>query len=252
MIGAIAKALGQLGDPRMRSVFMKGILGAIAVFAVIFVLAYYLLGHVIWADVPVIGTLMEWMDWSFDVLSGLLLGGTVLMITYILFPPVMVAIMGIFLDEVCEAVEARHYPHLGEPRFIPTLENIGSALKFLGIVLLINILALPFYLATWWFAGLGFVLYYLINGYLFGREYFELVSHRRLNPKVARSLRKSNRGTVMLFGFAAAFGMTVPILNLFVPIIAAAAMVHVFMKISDRTDLAGADGLPEKTETTFP
>ncbi|RED51469.1 EI24 domain-containing protein [Aestuariispira insulae] len=252
MIGAIGKAIGQLGDPRMRSVFLKGILGAIAAFIVIFSVAYYLLGHVIWADVPVIGWLMEWMGVGFDVLSGFLLGGTVLAITYFLFPPVMVAIMGIFLEEVCEAVEQKHYRNLGETRFIPVTENIINALKFLGLVIVINLLALPFYLATWWIAGLGFVLYYLINGYLFGREYFELVAHRRLDPKTARGLRRSNRGSLMLFGFAAAFGMTVPILNLFVPIIAAAAMVHIFMKIGERSSLTGATGPMIKSETTFP
>jgi len=101
-------------------------------------------------------------------------------------------------------------------------------------------------------AGLGAVLYYLVNGYLFGREYFELVSHRRIAPPVAKNLRRSKRGTVMLLGCAAAFGMTIPFLNLVTPIIAAAAMVHVFMKIAQNTPMEGDSRAMEKTETTFP
>lgn len=255
MIGAISKAIGQLPDPKMRSVFIKGVIGAVIVLAVLYVVIAYLFSHVILAEVPLIGWLFEyeWVVAIIDVASGFFFGGVFLTITYFLFPPIMVAVMGIFLDQVCDAVESHHYPGLGEPRFIPTMESIIGALKFLGMVILINLLALPFYIMTLWVAGLGIFLYYAINGYLFGREYFELVSHRRVNPQVARNLRKSNGFNIFLLGCVAAFGMTIPILNLFVPIIAAAAMVHVFMKVARNTPLEGGrDSLPEKTETTFP
>ena len=253
MIGAITKAIAQLGDPKMRNVFLKGVAGAVLVLIALYIGVSYAFSHMVLVEIPLIGWFFEyeWVTNLVDMTSGFVFGGVFLTITYFLFPPIMVAVTSIFLDEVCEAVEARHYPRLGRPRFIPTMENIGGALKFLCVVIIINILALPFYIMTIWIAGLGLVLYYLINGYLFGREYFELVAHRRLNPKVARNLRKSSPANVMLLGFAAAFGMTIPILNLFVPIIAAAAMVHVFMKIARNTPLEGEAGQLEKTDGDY-
>ena len=189
------------------------------------------LTSVVWTELPVfIGDIISWMGEAFDYFGGAVLGAFILLVTYFLFPAVMTAIMGLFLDDVCDAVEEKHYPGLAKARQIPFLENLMNSLKFLGMVILINIAALPFYILTFWF-GFGILLYYLINGYLLGREFYEQVAHRRMNGREARVLRKQKRGTVMLFGFGAAFLMTVPILNLLAPIVATAAMVHIFMKI---------------------
>ncbi len=69
-------------------------------------------------------------------------------------------------------------------------------------------------------------VFFGVNGYLMGREYFELVALRRLQPAEAKALRKRHQGTLFAAGVIAAFVLTVPFVNLLAPIIATAAMVH--------------------------
>ncbi|WP_420548414.1 EI24 domain-containing protein [Curvivirga sp.] len=235
MFSAFSKTLGQMTDPRFMSVLIKSLLTAIGIFILTWMVIWSALGAVVWTELPFfIGDVITWMGDTFDFLA--VSGGIVISIvlTYFLFPAVMTASMGIFLDDVCEAVEEKHYPLLGKARDTSTVEAIINALKFLGIVVAVNIIALPFYVMTFWILGLGLVLYYLINGYLMGREYFEQVAHRRMLPNQARKMRKKNSGTVMLLGFICAFMMTIPFLNLLTPLVATAMMSHLFMKMAEK------------------
>ncbi len=228
MFTAVAKALGQIGERRLRKVLLKSIVGAFGVFILTWMVLTSLLSSVVWSELPYIGALIDWMGFYFDAASVFFLGAGIVALTYILFPPVMTSVMGFFLDEVCEAVEDKHYPNLGPARDSGTTEAIVTGLKFLGIIILVNLIAMPFYALTWWF-GLGFVLYYLINGYLLGREYFEQVAHRRMDPRGALLLRKTHSGKVMFFGCVVAFSMTIPFVNLVIPVLATTTMVHMFM-----------------------
>lgn len=236
MFAALAKAIGQIGEKRLRKVLWKSIFGAIGVFILLWMVLTSMLSSIFWSELPYVGWIIEWMGGYFDFLSVFFLGTGIVALTYMLFPPVMTAVMGLFLDEVCDAVEAKHYPNLEAVRDQGALEGVTSALKFLGIILIVNLIALPFYALTWWF-GLGFVLYYLINGYLLGREYFEQVAHRRMRPQAARELRKSQSGGVMLFGVLVAFGMTIPFVNLVIPVLATTTMVHMFMKMRGKNTI---------------
>src|SRR3546814_18922147 len=70
--------------------------------------------------------------------------------------------------------------------------------------------------------------FYLLNGYLLGREYFEMVAVRRLDLAGAKRLRRDFRGRVVLAGAVIAFLLTIPLVNLVTPMIATAFMLHVF------------------------
>jgi uncharacterized protein involved in cysteine biosynthesis len=107
------------------------------------------------------------------------------------------------------------------------MEVLGSTLKFAAIVILLNLLVLPVYLVLFFVPPLNLILYYLLNGYLIGREYFELVAFRRLPPADATRLRRRHRARILLSGVILAFCMTVPVVNLFAPVLGAAFMVHV-------------------------
>lgn len=242
MISALTKALGQMGDPKLQAVFWKGVIGSIVAFILLYAVLWGLLSQVAWTELPFyIGDFFAWMGDSFDVFGGVFFGGTILIATYFLFPAVMIAVVGIFLDDVCEAVEDKHYPHLGKARKITIVDSLWNALKFVGVVALVNIVAAPFYILTFWVIGLGLVLYYLINGYLIGREYYELVAFRRMSPKNAHRLRRAHRGQIMLAGAAVAFAMTIPIVNILTPIIAAAMMDHLFMRLPRRAEFMDAE-----------
>ena len=247
MLRALLKAIGQFfADPKLRGIMFKGIIGSLAIFIALWVLAAFALSAIIWSDLPFIGGMLSWLadfDWivsALDALSIFAFGGAMMAATFILFPPVMTVIVGIFLEDVCEAVESKHYPNEGAPRNQPMLDSIYNALKFLGITIGINILVLPIYILTWWFFGLGFIVYYLVNGYLVGREFFELVALRRMDAATAAGLRRAHRGRITLAGFVTVFAMTVPFVNLIAPVLAAAMMVHIYMELPRRAEFTGA------------
>ena len=94
--------------------------------------------------------------------------------------------------------------------------------RFVTISLVINISVITVYAVL--FPVLHFV-FCAVNGYIMGREYFELVDFRRTNPAKAQFLRQAFRGQLFLAGMVIAFMMTIPIVNFITPVIAVAAMV---------------------------
>jgi len=100
--------------------------------------------------------------------------------------------------------------------------------------LVANLIALPFYLILLFLPQFNLLIFYGLNGYLLGREYFELVGQRRLSLKDTKALRRRNRLRVLLAGAVIAFLLTLPILNLFTPIVATAFMLHVFERLRNR------------------
>lgn len=213
MIGAYIKGIGQLSDPKARAVVWKALGLGVLVFAALWAALWMVIQHT---------TLFAtgWLETASDVLGG----GLGLVLTFLLFPAVASTFIGLLLDEICDAVEARHYPGLGPDRDIPVAETLMGSLKFLGVMVVLNILMLPFL-----FLGPLFpFVFYAVNGYLLSREYFELVAHRRVGPAEAQALRKAHQGTVFMAGVVAAFLLTVPVVNLLAPIVAVAATVHLF------------------------
>jgi len=215
MIGSLFKAFAQLSDPRLARVLKWGIAGALA--------AYAALVAIIWTILANVSLFTNaWADWSTD----LAIGAAALVLPVLFFPALATTIMGPMLDGVAEAVERRHYPHLATARAQPMTEVVLGTLRFLGLTILLNLLALPVY-GILLITGLTVVLAVTLNGYLLGREYFELAAARRLDPPAMRALFRAQLGRVWLAGIFIALLFSVPVLNLAAPVIAAAFMTHV-------------------------
>ncbi|TNE39372.1 MAG: sulfate transporter family protein [Alphaproteobacteria bacterium] len=215
MLSAIQLAVSQLGDPAFRSVMIKS-LG-------LTLLVFILLGFGVSEALNFVPQ-FEW-SWVNTVISffsafGFVLGG------FFLFPLVISALIGLFLDDISDAVERKYYPNDDPAEDIPLLSSIWDAIKFLGLVALCNIVALPLYFIP----GINLFVYYLLNGYLISREYFQMVAIRHHDTEEVTRLRKTNATELYLLGIVVAFCLTVPILNLITPIIATAAMVHLYKK----------------------
>ncbi|MBY0511063.1 MAG: EI24 domain-containing protein, partial [Rhodospirillaceae bacterium] len=160
--------------------------------------------------------------------------GAVLIAT-LLFPGVVTALVGIFLEDVAAAVEARHYPGLPPPRDIPLSEALGTSLQLAAVTVGLNILLLPLYLVLLFLPPLNLVVFYAVNGRLLGREYFESVALRRMNKADGRALAARHAGTLWGTGAITALLLTIPLLNMAAPVIGAAAMVHIFQKLTRST-----------------
>ena len=217
-------ALGQIGDPRFRWVLIKGdgltILLLCALYAVVFFGVQWLLPETIsipWiGEVTFVETLLSW-------------GSVILMmvLSVFLMIPVASAFTGMFLDEVADAVEAKHYTHLPPAPHVGIADNIRESLSFLGVILVANLVALVFYITP-----LAPFIFYGLNGFLLSREYFRMVAVRRLGRTEAKAAFRKNLLTVWIAGVLMALPLTIPIMNLIIPILGAATFTHLFHKLN--------------------
>ncbi|WP_419902713.1 EI24 domain-containing protein [Kiloniella sp.] len=224
MFSDLSKAFGQTGDPAFRKVFFISAGASLVIFALLWSLAGYGFSFfdamiIDWAESD--GWFASALGTAAQALSWVLVIG----LSLILFPSVMLMIIPLFLEDIAKAVEAKYYPELEPGREPPLVETILGSISFIGVTLLVNLIALPFYL---FIPVVGYFLIYIVNGYLLGREYFEMVAQRRFPLAEAKKLRKKNRGRVMISGIFLAFLLMVPILNIVMPIWATAFMLHRF------------------------
>ena len=211
MISAFIKAAQQISDPRARRVIWFALAAAAGVFILLWVVIGFLLANTALFSIGWLETAIDWLGW-------------------LLFPAAISAVIGLFLEEIASAVEARHYPGLGAAHGQALGDTVLTTLRFLAIMLALNILMLPLLLAGPLFP----FVFYSVNGYLLGREYFELVALRRLGPAEATALRKRNGFKLFMTGALIAFLLTVPVVNLLAPIIATGMMVHLFEDFRNR------------------
>ena len=151
----------------------------------------------------------------------------------LLFPAMSALVMGLFLDDIAQAVEQKHYVTDVPGKPVGLKESLISALKLAGEMLLLNLLALPFYLIFLFFPLLSVALYYGINGHLLNREYFELVAQRHGDAAHHKMMRKKHGGRLFLGGCVIAFLFTVPFINLAAPLLGTGLMVHLYKQFPE-------------------
>ena len=177
-------------------------------------------------DIPFVGGI----DGLASILSW---GGLLVMLgmSVFLMIPVASLFSGLFLDEVAGAVESRHYPSLPVAQGQGFYEGLRAGINFLGLVVAVNVPALILYLISGPFSPLVF---WAVNGYLLGREYFSLVAARRLDPAAAKVLRQKNWGTIWMAGICMAIPLSIPILNLIIPVLGVATYTHLYHTMHSR------------------
>jgi CysZ protein len=215
-----------LRDPRVRGALFWAVGLAIATLVLLFVGVEALVS---WAS----DTGYRWLDYTFQALGAF---GTVI-VAWFLFPSIVVAVSGIFLDRVVDATEDRLYPGLPPPRQIPLTEALLSSVRLLAFGIALNLLALPLYFLPL----LNLPIWLALNGYLVGREYAELVATRRLVPALATRLRRDHRLAFWLSGGVIAAMLAIPILNLFAPVIGAAFMTQRYQRYCGDATIALRD-----------
>lgn len=220
ILSAFAKALAQVGDPRFRRVVILGIALTLAllfaVYAVVLLAVSWLTGDVV--TLPLVGE-VRWLD---DLLSWSSLIAMMVMSIFLMVP-VASAITGLFLDDVAAAVEARHYPDLPPIPRMPWMETIRDTLRFLGVLIGANLLAMILYIAL---PFGSFAIFWGLNGYLLGREYFQMAAMRRLGRAGAQELRRRHWLRVWGAGVLMTVPLSVPLLNLMIPVLGAATFTH--------------------------
>jgi CysZ protein len=170
--------------------------------------------------------LPSWAGWLGGIIAGIVLAvGLALLIA-----PVTAIVAGLFLDDIAEVVERTDYPNDPPGRPVPALHSLVLAIKFFGVVVFGNIVALLLLLVP----GINIAAFFIVNGYLLGREFFEFAAMRFRPEPEAKALRRKYAGTVFLAGLVIALFLAVPLLNLLTPLFAAAMMVHLHKAVSAR------------------
>ena len=222
------KALGQIGDPRFRRVMGLGVLLALALLAAVYAGFLFLINSFVpgTIDLIFVGPIT-----GIDALLGW--GSLFLMLglSVFLMVPVASAFSGLFLEDIADAVEDRHYPGLPPVTPVRLGDSLVDSLNFLGLVIAANVLALVLYI----FAGPFIpVVFWAVNGWLLGREYFTLVATRRIGREGAKALRAQNSGRIWLAGILMAAPLSVPLVNLVIPVLGVATFTHLFHRMASR------------------
>ena len=237
MFGCLSKALSQLGDPVLRRVLLIGVAGSAVVFISLNVLVWWIFSSTV--DLSSL-SLWGWLEDVLEWIAGFVVGLSLLIVSAVFFPGVSTIIVGFFLEDVVVAVEAQYYPNEPPARPQPVAEVVASTTRFALMVIGLNLLCLPFYLILMFIPPLNLVLYYVLNGYLISREFFELVALRRMEPAAALNMRRQSRGKIIVAGILLTFVFTIPIVNFLTPVIATAFMVHVFHSLPGRQEIIPA------------
>ena len=215
MISAFFKALGDLLSAEFRSVLLKAIGLTLALFIALLVAVEIILSML---------TLVPW-PWAETILAV----GTGLALAvafFFLMAPVTAIFAGLFLDDIAQRVEARHYPQDVRGTPLTMARSLVIALRFAAVVLAVNLAILPLV-----FTGIGAAVLIAANAYLIGREYFEMVAMRHMPVEEARFLRKAYTPRIFAAGIIPALLSLVPLLNLAVPLFATSYFVHIFKQV---------------------
>ncbi len=140
--------------------------------------------------------------------------GGVLVLSYFLFPIIFPIFSYFFQEFVTKKLSKRHEPNKKNIR-IPIKTTIGYALKFAVISIGLNLILSPLYLVP----VMGFIVYFCLNSYLLGREYYQLSACSLLSYEKTIELRKKKSKLIFLSGIMLSIMFLTPILNLIAPII---------------------------------
>jgi CysZ protein len=230
ILDAARLALVNLFAPETRSAFWKMLGLTLLILVGLWFTLREAFAYYIWpwfaAFLP---AMPEWTGWLTFIGAILASIGLALALA-LLIAPITALIAGLFLDDVAAVVEKRDYPNDPPGHELPLGQAIMGSIQFLGVVIVGNVIAL----LLLFIPGVNLIAFFMVNGYLLGREFFEFAAMRFRPPAEARAFRAKHGSTVLLAGMVIAGFLAIPFVNLLTPLFAAGLMVHLHKKISKR------------------
>jgi CysZ protein len=232
MLDAAIKALSQILSPPMRTILWRSIGLALVLIVVLAIGLQRLLSWLAtsgegWAEAmlgPGFHTPLNILAWIISVAAGL---GVVFGAVF-LMPAITSLVASVFVDDVADHVEREHYPAERPGTALPLGIAMTEGIKTALLTILVYLIALPFV----FFAGVGFIAFFIATAWLLGREYFELAAMRFRSPAEAKAMRRQNAALVFTAGLVIAAFVSIPIVNLATPLFGMAFMVHMHKRLS--------------------
>ena len=217
MIADALDALAQIFSPPFRRVLWK----SLALTTAILALAGVELDRLALSYVHVGPGWLSWLLSTFVAL-GLVVG------MILLAPPTASLVAGFYLDEIADAVERSIDPGRPPGRPLPLGASLALGVRFALLSVVVNVVVLALTI----FTGIGLVSFFILNGYLLGREYFELAAMRHRSAAEARDLFDRHWLEVFAAGAIVSALAAVPVLNLLTPLYATAFLTRVYKRIA--------------------
>lgn len=225
ILSAFRLALAQTGDPMFRRVIWLGLALALALLFAIYALMLMVIQMFtpdsltipFAGEVRGLGTLLS-------------LGSLIFMLglSVFLMAPVASAFTGLFLDDVADAVEARHYPQLPLAPRATLWVTLTDSARYFTLLVSLNLLGILVFALS---GGLGILGLWLLNGFLLAREYFTMIALRRLPAAEAHAMRRRHRLRLWAAGVLMAVPLSIPLVNFFVPVLGAATFTHLYHRL---------------------
>ncbi len=142
---------------------------------------------------------------------------------WLLFRIVIIAVIGLFADDIIDSIEARHYPHrAGQGPGV--MQSSRLAAKSLVRLFWVNLIFSPVYIVLM-VTGVGTAIAFLLaNGWALGRDLDDTIRFRK--PKASSQVAALPPLSRFLLGLGATFATTIPVVQIFVPVMAVAIAVH--------------------------
>jgi CysZ protein len=217
MLRAVALSFAQLSDPPVLRVLAKSLAVTVVIFAALWAGAWWLGSRLAgWFGAG------EWQG-----IAGAAAVILALAASWLLFRAVAIAVVGLFADEVVEAVERRHYPSaLERGRAVPFVRGAALGFGSASRAILVNLALMPLYVALL-VTGVGTAAaFFVVNGWLLGRDLGDMVAARHHPRAAMRDWRSGTRGGRFVLGLAGTALLVVPGVNLVAPVLAAAMATH--------------------------
>lgn len=230
---AAYRAFQRLMTPQYRAMLWRALGATLILLAILWLLVRETFLYYVWPWLQqFMPNLPDWIGWlGFVGVIVFSIGLALLMA--LLVAPITAMIGGYFMDDAAEIIEKSDYPQDPVGQAMSLGRSLIISVKFLGLSLVGNLLAFILYFVP----GINLIAFYIINGYLLGREYFEFAACRLRREEDARAFYKKNALTVFGGGLVIAFFVSVPLLNLLTPLFAAAMMTYLHKSLSKKSTI---------------
>ena len=222
MVNDYILALKQLGDPRL----WKPV-----IWATIFSLFSLVL--LVFLSTGVTGLIFDFIFSYFDSYekdSWLRIGVQSIVFVFLcllgffFFGSLQAAFLGLYIDDVIDAVHNKHYPTTSLRPPPKVISSIIISVRLVGLSFLVNFLAAPLFFLGWFFPPLGMAMQVIVNGFLLGREYKTVLRERLSEENYKPSQSFTQHGAI-----GSALFM-VPALNFVAPLLICVSIQHAMMK----------------------
>ncbi|WP_034987414.1 sulfate transporter family protein [Bartonella florencae] len=227
---AAYRALQRLLTPQYRILILKALGITFGVLIILWLCVRQFFISYFWPWVAhFLPVLPSWTGWlGLGMLIIFNLGLALLMAFFI--APITAMIGGFFIDSAAEIIEKEDYPNEPVGHALSFGRSLILSFKFVLLSLLGNGIALILFFIP----SINLIAFYVINGFLLGREYFVFAAYRFRPEQEAHAFLRTHYITVFGAGLLIALFVSIPIVNLATPLFAAAFMTYLHKMLSQK------------------